>query len=325
MWDLTIHSPLRAQRPRRHTRTTRQSGSDTKLSHPGIGSAVAQYCPLWAPLSALTVLFLRTHEQLPSGSPILGLLQPPTRLTSEFLRLRSQCQATQSLQETLHSKPDTICSTTRRRSFKFSVEEYAQLKSLLRDGKPRANFTGKIPSFCALIGSSSTNPWILDSGATDHIVPPSGLSVTTPLNSTVDLPDGSHAKISGIGSSSLGPDLSVDGILCVPSFCVNLHFVSKLTSHLNCSIHFFPTFCVLQDLTSKRMIGLGKQVNGLYYLLTKESVNTPPSTSNATTCHLNHKSTALWHQRLGYPSKEPSKFLSQTISGILFDLHHPCP
>ncbi|BBG94917.1 glutamate receptor 2.2 [Prunus dulcis] len=30
------------------------------------------------------------HEQLPSGSPILGLLWPPTRLTSEFLRLRSQ-------------------------------------------------------------------------------------------------------------------------------------------------------------------------------------------------------------------------------------------
>ncbi|KAI5347423.1 hypothetical protein L3X38_015302 [Prunus dulcis] len=40
-----------ARRPRRHTRTTRQSGSDTKLSHPGINSAVARYCPLWAPLS----------------------------------------------------------------------------------------------------------------------------------------------------------------------------------------------------------------------------------------------------------------------------------
>ncbi|CAL2225114.1 unnamed protein product [Prunus armeniaca] len=44
------------------------------LSHSEIGSAVARYCPLWAPLSALTVLFLGTHEQLPNGSPILGLL-----------------------------------------------------------------------------------------------------------------------------------------------------------------------------------------------------------------------------------------------------------
>ncbi|KAI5350096.1 hypothetical protein L3X38_002987 [Prunus dulcis] len=54
------------------------------MSHPGINSAVARYCPLWAPLAALTVLFLGTHKQLPSGSPILGLLWPPTRLTSEL-------------------------------------------------------------------------------------------------------------------------------------------------------------------------------------------------------------------------------------------------
>ncbi|RXI05181.1 hypothetical protein DVH24_006438 [Malus domestica] len=38
------------------------------------------------PDHALTVLFLGTHEQLPSGSPILGVLWPPSRLTSEFLR-----------------------------------------------------------------------------------------------------------------------------------------------------------------------------------------------------------------------------------------------
>ncbi|CAN6578636.1 unnamed protein product [Malus baccata var. baccata] len=34
---------------------------------------------------ALTVLFLGTHKQLPRRSPILGLLWPPSRLTSEFL------------------------------------------------------------------------------------------------------------------------------------------------------------------------------------------------------------------------------------------------
>ncbi|KAM2691221.1 hypothetical protein EV2_005642 [Malus domestica] len=37
------------------------------------------------PDHVLTVLFLGTHEQLPSASPILGVLWPPTRLTSEFL------------------------------------------------------------------------------------------------------------------------------------------------------------------------------------------------------------------------------------------------
>ncbi|RXI03280.1 hypothetical protein DVH24_003932 [Malus domestica] len=37
------------------------------------------------PNYALTVLFLGTHEQLPNGSPILGVLWPPSRLTSKFL------------------------------------------------------------------------------------------------------------------------------------------------------------------------------------------------------------------------------------------------
>ncbi|RXH95926.1 hypothetical protein DVH24_008426 [Malus domestica] len=36
------------------------------------------------PDHALTVLFLGTHEQLPSGSPIMGVLSRATRLTSEF-------------------------------------------------------------------------------------------------------------------------------------------------------------------------------------------------------------------------------------------------
>ncbi|CAN6718518.1 unnamed protein product [Malus baccata var. baccata] len=63
------------------------------MSHPGPGritfracsTTVARYCPLWA-YHSLTVLFLGTHEQLPSGSPILGVLWSPSRLTSEFLR-----------------------------------------------------------------------------------------------------------------------------------------------------------------------------------------------------------------------------------------------
>ncbi|RXI01059.1 hypothetical protein DVH24_001293 [Malus domestica] len=61
------------------------------MSHPGPGritsrarsTTVARYCPLWT-YHSLTVLFLGTHEQLPSGSPILGVLWPPSRLTSEF-------------------------------------------------------------------------------------------------------------------------------------------------------------------------------------------------------------------------------------------------
>ncbi|RXH72675.1 hypothetical protein DVH24_012359 [Malus domestica] len=36
------------------------------------------------PDHALTVLFMGTHEQLPSGSPMIGVLWSSSRLTSEF-------------------------------------------------------------------------------------------------------------------------------------------------------------------------------------------------------------------------------------------------
>ncbi|CAN6699177.1 unnamed protein product [Malus baccata var. baccata] len=62
----------------------------SKTSHESTTSrarstTVAQYCPFWA-YHSLTILFSGTHEQLPSGSSILGVLWPPSRLTSKFLR-----------------------------------------------------------------------------------------------------------------------------------------------------------------------------------------------------------------------------------------------
>ncbi|RXH85654.1 hypothetical protein DVH24_009475 [Malus domestica] len=61
---------------------TSRPESTTSLAR---STTIAQYCPLWA-YHSLTVLFLGTHEQFPNGSPILGVVWPPSCLTSEFLR-----------------------------------------------------------------------------------------------------------------------------------------------------------------------------------------------------------------------------------------------
>ncbi|KAM2022092.1 hypothetical protein ACFX16_044032 [Malus domestica] len=67
-------------------------GSDTKLSHPRLGSTtslarsttVARYCQLWAPTTPSRFCFWELTRELPSGSPIMGVLSCTTRLTSEF-------------------------------------------------------------------------------------------------------------------------------------------------------------------------------------------------------------------------------------------------
>ena len=45
--------------------------------HPGLDSAVARYCPLWAPTTPSRFCFWElTRAELPRGSPILGMLWP---------------------------------------------------------------------------------------------------------------------------------------------------------------------------------------------------------------------------------------------------------
>ena len=46
----------------------------------------------------------------------------------------------------------------------------------------------------------------------------------------------------------------------------NLIYVSKLTCTLNCSVSFFPDYCLIQDLSTKWIIGRGREFRGLYIL-----------------------------------------------------------
>ena len=65
----------------------------------------------------------------------------------------------------------------------------------------------------------------------------------------------------------------------------------------------------------KRMIGLGKQHNGLYYLTPMQNVYLANSLGIFS---------SLWHQRLGHPSSTPLQVLSKSISEIIYDDNHDC-
>ncbi|RHN48529.1 putative transcription factor interactor and regulator CCHC(Zn) family [Medicago truncatula] len=117
----------------------------------------------------------------------------------------------------------------------FTAEEYRQIMAMLhnRNGndQPLANASGILTSYSNNIGydAYSTLYWIVDSGATDHV---SHLSPTHNKNKAprdfVGLPNGEKAAIENIGSIQLSSDLSLDGVLHVPKFHVNLISVLKL-------------------------------------------------------------------------------------------------
>jgi hypothetical protein len=68
--------------------------------------------------------------------------------------------------------------------------------------------------------------------------------------------------------------------------------VRKITKEFNCNVIFSPNNVIFQDIVTRRMIGEGKLVNGLYYLYI----------FNTTLAASNMNENKLWHYRLGHAS-----------------------
>jgi hypothetical protein len=79
--------------------------------------------------------------------------------------------------------------------------------------------------------------------------------IDTPHSAT--LANGSLYHVVGFGHTHLSPDIEFLSVLHVPSFPFNLLSISKITKALNCSVSFYPSLCIFQDLKTRRMIGMG--------------------------------------------------------------------
>ncbi|KAL0386794.1 UNVERIFIED_CONTAM: hypothetical protein Slati_4580100 [Sesamum latifolium] len=147
----------------------------------------------------------------------------------------------------------------------LSREEYEQLLN-----RPIANSATPATAFSpgAFVASHGES-WMLDSSATTFLTDNrshfSSLS-TSHTSLPVRLADGSYSPISGSGTVQPTNHLTVTNVLFAPKFPVNLLFVSQLTKKHNCSVTFFPSYCVFQDLQTRRTIGRGHELGGLYFL-----------------------------------------------------------
>ena len=146
-----------------------------------------------------------------------------------------------------------------------------------------------------LTHTSSLGPWILDSGASDHISGNKDLFsslTTTPTLPTVTLANGSQTMAKGIGLAHPLPSLPLTSVLYTPECPFNLISISKITRTLNCSIIFSDKFVTLQDRSTGKTIGIRRESQGLYHLTSQSS----PAVCVSTDAPL------LIHSRLGHPS-----------------------
>ena len=123
-------------------------------------------------------------------------------------------------------------------------------------------------------------------------------SITTTLNTFVNLPNGESALVTHIGTIKVSENLILSNVLCIPSFNFNLISISQLAKSILCCLIFFGNLCFIQDLAHWSTIGLGKEINGLYLLLKGES----GSSSNCVSLSVfaNKVLSHIWHARLGH-------------------------
>lgn len=120
-------------------------------------------------------------------------------------------------------------------------------------------------------------------------------------NCPVGLPDGKDAFATREGSVILDGGLRLDNVLFVPQLTCNLISVTQLTNDSNCIVQFSNALCVIQDRTTRMLIGAGEQTDGLYFFRGVPKVHA--LTVNG------ESSVELWHQRLGHPSEKVLKFI----------------
>ncbi|XP_057982393.1 uncharacterized protein LOC131167614 [Malania oleifera] len=173
-------------------------------------------------------------------------------------------------------------------------------------------------SLCFSIFTSKSNnvseiPWIIDNGATNHMICSKSLfhSIQNTISSSVALPNGQIVPVTHIGTPKVTKNLILHNALCVPNFSFNLISAKKMTQELNCCLVFFFDCCYIQDLLTWTTIGIGKVKQGLYHMLQKEV--SPSTLSDALSKHNlktgfsasvsnNSESFDLWHYRLSHSS-----------------------
>ncbi|KAK1414482.1 hypothetical protein QVD17_30227 [Tagetes erecta] len=151
----------------------------------------------------------------------------------------------------------------------------------------KANMAGK---------QNETDDWIWDSGSTEHIVHKrESLENGTRAirEAPVMIPNGDSIPVEAKGNCTLTGGIKINEVLYIPNFNCNLLSVSRLSKELKCVVSFFPNFCIMQDLHSKKLIGTCKCIQGLYRM------GMAAQERKAMAIKVDAK---VWHSRLGHAS-----------------------
>ncbi|KAK6777461.1 hypothetical protein RDI58_024178 [Solanum bulbocastanum] len=156
----------------------------------------------------------------------------------------------------------------------------------------------------ALVVETGNKDWLIHTCATNRMISNVDLLLNKiKLNKAnvqrVYLPNGENTQVSHIGSYELSYGETVSNVIFIPDFKYNLLLVPRITKELNSMVSFYPNFCILRDLCSGRVKGIGKERDGLYLMLPQAFTERLHHAKIGFTARQESQDIALWHRRLG--------------------------
>ncbi|RVX13764.1 Retrovirus-related Pol polyprotein from transposon TNT 1-94 [Vitis vinifera] len=174
-------------------------------------------------------------------------------------------------------------------------------------------------------GKKRKKPWIVDSGASDHMTGDATIFDTyssCPNNLTVRIADGSLSKVAGTGSVVLSRDLTLNSVLLVPNLDCNLLSISKLTKEKRCITNFSSTHCEFQDLDSGKTIGNAEECSGLYILKERHDPQEQPQMTVAQEGIVHLSSCVDTPQQNGIAERK-NRHLLEVARSLMFSMNVP--
>ncbi|RVW62587.1 Retrovirus-related Pol polyprotein from transposon RE2 [Vitis vinifera] len=128
---------------------------------------------------------------------------------------------------------------------------------------------------------------------------------STSVASVAQTANGSQTMAKGFGFAHPLPSLPLHSVLYAPECPFNLISISKITRTLKCSITFSNKFVTLQDRSTGKTIGIGRESQGLYHL-----------TSPSPAVCISTDAPLLIHSRLGHPSLSKFQKMVPSFSSL---------
>ncbi|XP_070040519.1 uncharacterized protein [Nicotiana tomentosiformis] len=247
---------------------------------------------------------------------------------SRFGRSRPKCSYCHKLGHThdvcysLHARPPKNAyvaqtETTGNHGFSLSKGEYNEFLQYRasKQTSPQVAYVAQTDtsvagnSFVCVFQFSTLGPWVVDSGASDHIFGNKSLLSNIVYSSslpTVTLANGFQTKAKGVGQANPLPSVTLDSVLYVPGYPFSLAYVSHLTRSLHCGIYFIDDLFIMHDCSTGQTIGIGLESERLYYL---NSLN--PSKA----CLVTDPSDLI-HRRLRHPSLSKLQKMVPSLSSL---------